>query len=147
MFPFEKNRSFPTIENRLFPAVFRNGGMGRGQRRIFASNKHLIVWICFMHTISLYKRIGDKNMTQVVLELDAIEQQVLKKLIKLGLFETPQEAFKVALLKYAFDLGNLGDMKEDLSARIPDLSRPALGAAPDEVLEDQDEEKDGSDEE
>jgi len=70
-------------------------------------------------------------MTQVVLELDMVEEQVLKKLIGLGLFTDPQEAFKVALLKYAFDLGDLGHMKEHIEPRVAkNLDRMALKAAP-----------------
>lgn len=73
-------------------------------------------------------------MTQVVLELDVVEEQVLKKLVDLGLFNDPQEAFKVALLKYALDLGDLGDMKETIEPRVvKNLDRLALTAAPEEV--------------
>jgi len=62
-------------------------------------------------------------MTQVVLDLDVVEEEVLKKLLDMGLFETPQEALKIALLKYAMDLGNTKDTGDPIDPRnIPILN-------------------------
>ncbi len=75
---------------------------------------------------------------QVVLDLDVVEEQVLKKLLELGLFETPQEAFKVALLKYAMDLGGMIDMVDEIDVKIPNLDRLALGPGPESGTENGD---------
>jgi hypothetical protein len=78
-------------------------------------------------------------MKQVVLDLDVVEEEVLKRLLDMGLFESPQEAFKIALLKYGMDLGIMGDMKGSITIKnMPDLDRLALKAAPEDIDESDD---------
>jgi hypothetical protein len=64
-------------------------------------------------------------MARVVVELDMVEQQVLDRLLELGLFETPQEALRIALLKYAIDLGSLTDIPEEAHDRLAEKRPPA----------------------
>lgn len=72
-------------------------------------------------------------MTQVVLDLDVVEEEVLKRLLDMGLFGSPQEAFKIALLKYSMDLGIMKDMKGNIDPKIvPNLDQLALKAAPED---------------
>jgi hypothetical protein len=81
-------------------------------------------------------------MKQVVLDLDVVEEEVLKRLLDMGLFESPQEAFKIALLKYGMDLGIMSDMKGSVTIKnMPDLDSLALKA----TTEDNDESDDSID--
>ena len=79
-------------------------------------------------------------MTQVVLDLDVVEEEVLKKLLDMGLFETPQEAFKIALLKYAMDLGGLKEPHGPIDVNsIIDLYKLGVTEEPEDSIGSKDE--------
>jgi hypothetical protein len=84
-------------------------------------------------------------MTKVVLDLDIIEEEVLKKLLDMGLFETPQEAFRIALLKYAMDLSDTSDADTDLDPNmVRILDKLALGEQNEEQAGEETDEEQGA---